>query len=60
MRVKEIWGEQSRWQEALQEESMEVCTEGLLMVQFRILWPGEKEGSKGWWEEWQSWGLEGF
>lgn len=25
---------------------------------FRRVWPDEKEGSKGWFEDWESWGLE--
>ena len=29
-----------------------------MLEYFRRVWPAEKEGSEGWFEDWESWGLE--
>lgn len=39
-------------------EDVRVFEENLLMVYFRELWFGRKEGGRGWWEDWESWDLE--
>lgn len=39
-------------------EDVRVSEENSLMVHFRELWPGRKEGGRGWWEDWESWDLE--
>ncbi|KAK4204543.1 hypothetical protein QBC40DRAFT_330866 [Triangularia verruculosa] len=52
VRVKDIGPIKRSWKRW--EEPEEV----VMMNHFRKLWPARSEGSKGWWDDWESWDLD--
>lgn len=57
VRVKEIGGNAEGWKQ--RSDALYVCAMDPFIKHFRTLWPNTKEGSRGCYDDWESWPLAG-
>jgi hypothetical protein len=60
VKVKEIVGRADSWKRGGGQVPLRVHEGDLLWAHFRTLWPDTKEGSKGWFDDWESAPLAGM